>query len=123
MTITFKMAIKKCVKFFRLFHFTKVLTKPILKGSASLSNILHSTINFSSSYNINKTSFFFAPLAVCPQAGCSAFPFCTLTKPFIRLYFKYKTVLIPKLKYLLYILDSIIKCKYKQYTFGMFMKS
>ena len=28
--------------------------KPCLKGSASLSNILHSTINFSSSYNINQ---------------------------------------------------------------------
>ena len=54
MAITFEMAIKKCVKFFRLFHFTKVLTKPSLKGLASLSNILHSTINFSSSYNINQ---------------------------------------------------------------------
>ena len=54
MTIIFEMAIKKRVKFFRLFHFTKVLTKPSLKGSASLSNILHSTINFSSSYNINQ---------------------------------------------------------------------
>ena len=38
--------------FLGFFHFTKVLTKPSLKGSASLSNILHSTINFSSSYNI-----------------------------------------------------------------------
>ena len=43
MTITFEMAIKKCVNFFRLFQFTKVLTKPSLKGSASLSNIFHST--------------------------------------------------------------------------------
>ena len=51
MTITFEMGIKKCVNFLRLFHFSKVLTKPSLKGSASLSNILHSTINFSSSYN------------------------------------------------------------------------
>ena len=32
------------------------------------------------------------------QAGCSAFPFYTLTKLLIRLYFKYKNVLIPKLK-------------------------
>ena len=48
MTIIFEMAIKKHVKFFRLFHFTKVLTKPSLKGSASLSNISHATINFSS---------------------------------------------------------------------------
>ena len=28
MTIIFEMTIKKCVKFFRFFHFTKVLTKP-----------------------------------------------------------------------------------------------
>ena len=54
MTITFEMAIKKCVKSLRLFHFTKAPTKPSLNGSARLSNILHSTINFSSSYNINK---------------------------------------------------------------------
>ena len=54
MTIIFEMAIKKCVKFFRLFHFTKVLTKPSLEGSASLSNILHSTVSFSSRYNINQ---------------------------------------------------------------------
>ena len=45
-----------------------------------------------------KTSLLFAPLAVRVQAGCSAFPFYTPTKPLIRLYFKYKTVLIPKLK-------------------------
>ena len=38
--------------FLGFFNFTKVLTKPSLKGSASLSNILHATINFSSSYNI-----------------------------------------------------------------------
>ena len=37
--------------FLGFFHFTKVLTKPSLKGMASLSNILHFTINFSSSYN------------------------------------------------------------------------
>ena len=54
MTIILEMAIKKRVKFIRVFHFTKVLTKPSLKGSASLSNILHSTINFSASYNINQ---------------------------------------------------------------------
>ena len=45
-----------------------------------------------------KTSLLFAPLAVRVQAGCSAFPFYTPTKPLIRLYFKYNTVLIPKLK-------------------------
>ena len=49
-----------------------------------------------------KTSFLFAPLAVHVQAGCFAFPFYTLTKPLIRLYFKYKTVLIPKLNVFLY---------------------
>ena len=38
----------------------------------------------------------FAPLAVRVQAGCSAFPFYTLTQPLIRLYFKCKTVLILK---------------------------
>ena len=45
-----------------------------------------------------KTRLVFAPLAVCVQAGCSTFPFYTPTKPLVRLYFKYKTVLIPKLK-------------------------
>ena len=54
MTIIFEMGIKKRDKFFRPFHFMKVLTKPSLKGLASLSNILHATINFSSSYNINQ---------------------------------------------------------------------
>ena len=39
------------------------------------------------------------------QAGYSAFPFYTPTKPLIRLYFKYKTILIPKLKIFFYILD------------------
>ena len=50
----FEMAIKKHVKFFRLFHFTKVLAKPSLKGLGILSKILHAKINFSSSYNINQ---------------------------------------------------------------------
>ena len=45
-----------------------------------------------------KTSLVFAPLAFCVQAGCSAFPFYATTKLLIRFYFKYKTVLIPKLK-------------------------
>ena len=45
-----EMAIKKRVKIFRVFHLTKVLTKPSLKGSTSLSNILHAIINSSSSY-------------------------------------------------------------------------
>ena len=39
-----------------------------------------------------------------------AVPFYTPTQPLIRLYFKYKTILFPKLK-LFQI--SIIKCKYK----------
>ena len=39
------------------------------------------------------------------QAGCSAFTFYTPTKPFIRLYFKYKTVLNAKLKNIFHILD------------------
>ena len=34
-------------------------------------------------------------LFMCVQAGCSAFPFYSPTKPLIRLYIKYKTVLIP----------------------------
>ena len=54
MTIIFEMAIKKRVHFFSLFHFKKVLTKPSLKGSASLSSILHATISFSSSHSINQ---------------------------------------------------------------------
>ena len=45
-----------------------------------------------------KTSLLLAPLAVRIQAGCFAFPFFTPTKPLIRLYSKYKTVLIPKFK-------------------------
>ena len=53
MTIIFEMAIKKRVNFLG-FSFSKVLTKPNLKGLASLSNTLHATINFSSSYNINQ---------------------------------------------------------------------
>ena len=53
-----------------------------------------------------KISLSFATLAVCVQAGCSAFLFYTPTKPLIRLYFKCKTVLIPKLKKVfLYFLD------------------
>ena len=47
-----------------------------------------------------KTSLLFAALAVRVQAGYSAFPFYTPTKPLILLYFKYKTVLIPKSLYI-----------------------
>ena len=45
-----------------------------------------------------KTSLLFDPLAVGVQAGCSDFQSYTPTKPLIRLYFIYKTGLIPKLK-------------------------
>ena len=51
-----------------------------------------------------KTSLLFAPLALRVQAGCSAFPYYTPTKLLIQ-FFKYKTVLIPKLKLFFYILD------------------
>ena len=34
-----------------------------------------------------KTSLVFAPLAARVQADCSAFPFYSLTKPLIQLYF------------------------------------
>ena len=44
-----------------------------------------------------KTSFLFAPLAVHVHTGCSAFPFCTPTKPLMQLNIKYKIVLSPKL--------------------------
>ena len=44
-----------------------------------------------------KTSLLFAPLAVRVQAGCSTFLFYTPSNQ-KQLYFKYKTVLIPKLK-------------------------
>ena len=54
MTIIFEMAIKKRVKGLNFFHFTKVLMKPSPKGLASLFNILHATINSSSSYKINQ---------------------------------------------------------------------
>ena len=50
-------------------------------------------------------SLLFAPLAVHVQAGSSAFPFYAQTKSLIRLYFKYKLVLIPNLKMFAYILD------------------
>ena len=39
---------------FGFFPFTKVLTKPSLSGSTSLSKILHATISLSSGYNINQ---------------------------------------------------------------------
>ena len=42
-----------------------------------------------------KTSFLFAPLAGRVHTGFSAFPFCTPTKPLIRLKTKYKIVLSP----------------------------
>ena len=45
-----------------------------------------------------KTSLLCAPLAVRLHTGCSAFPFCTPTKPLIQLHIKYKTVLFPKLQ-------------------------
>ena len=48
-----------------------------------------------------KTSLLFTPLAVRDQAGCSPFSFYTPTKSLMRLYFKCKTVLIPKLKMIL----------------------
>ena len=54
MACMFKMAIKKSINFNRLFHFTKELTKHSLKGSTSLSNILHAIICFHLSYNINQ---------------------------------------------------------------------
>ena len=49
-----------------------------------------------------KTSFLLAPLAVHVHTGYSALPFYTRTKPLLRLYLKYKNVLIPKLKIFLY---------------------
>ena len=49
-----------------------------------------------------KTCLLFAPLDVRGQADYSAFPFYAPTEPLIRLYFKYKTVLVPKLKIILY---------------------
>ena len=53
-----------------------------------------------------KSSLLFAPLAVHAQAGCSAFPVYTPTKPLQLLYFKYITVLTHKLeKKKIYILD------------------
>ena len=56
------MAIRKSVKFVRLFHFKKVLTKPSLKGSTSLSNnILHAAFCFTSSNSINKIRYLFYP--------------------------------------------------------------
>ena len=42
-----------------------------------------------------KTSFLFAPLAVCVLTGCFTFPFYTPTKPLMQLHIKYKTVLFP----------------------------
>ena len=47
-----------------------------------------------------KSSLLFAQLPVRVQAGASAFPFYTLTKPLIRFYFKYQTALVPKLFFL-----------------------
>ena len=47
-----------------------------------------------------------AQLAFRVQAGCSAFPFYTPTKPLKRLYFKYKTFVIPNLKIIIIIKTS-----------------
>ena len=62
-----------------------------------------------------KTSHLFAPLAVRVKVGCSAFPLYTPTKPLIRLYFKYKTVWIPKLKdgILRWLFAGTLKFKYR----------
>ena len=54
MAIILDMAIKERVNLFEPFHFTKVLMRHSLNEWASLSNILHATINFSSSYNIDQ---------------------------------------------------------------------
>ena len=56
-----------------------------------------------------KTNLVVAPLTVCVQAGFSAFLFYTPTKPLIRLYFKYKPVLILQLTVIFFILDIHIK--------------
>ena len=62
MTCLFKMVIQKSVNFVRLFHVTKVLKNPSIKGLTSLSNnILHAAICFTSSNNINKIRYLFYP--------------------------------------------------------------
>ena len=45
-----------------------------------------------------KTSFLFAQLDVRVHTGCSAIPFCTPTKPLIRLNIEHKIVLSHKLQ-------------------------
>ena len=60
-----------------------------------------------------KTSILFATLAVRVQAGCSAFSFYTPTKPLIRIYYEYKTVLISELFFFIFKI-FLIECKYKQ---------
>ena len=55
-------------------------------------------------------------LSVFKLAVPLKFPFYSPTKPFIPLYFKYKTLLILMLKIFFIILDISFKCKYKQET-------
>ena len=83
-------------------HTVAKLTCPCNKLQTSISftrsdtgAVMDSEPHLSCTY---KTSVLFEPLAVCVQAGCSAIPFYTPTKPLLLLYFKYKTVLIPNLK-------------------------
>ena len=69
MTIIFEMAIKKVVKFFRLFHFTKVLTKPSLEGSVNkrTSHEILVLIAYASSEGPDESTFLFSlvrPFAV-----------------------------------------------------------
>ena len=67
------------------------------------------------------------------KAGCSAFPFYTPTKPLIRLYFKYKTVLVPKSKIYFLNLDIynknvnisnklVLECSWNHEYFGSLAK-
>ena len=71
-----------------------------------------------------KTSLLFAQFVVRVQAGCSAFSFYTPTKPLIQLYFKYKTVLIPKVEIIVIFYIFIIKCNISnKLNFWIFMES
>ena len=53
----------------------KVLMKSSMKGSSSLSNILHATISFSSSYNINKIWNYSVQIIIIDNRELSILPF------------------------------------------------
>ena len=98
MIIIFEMTIKKRVIFLKIIHFTKVLTKPSLKGSVSLSNVLQATINFSSNYNINQIRWSSVHIIIIDNGKLSTIYRCSVGR---RYTFKQYTIMMLPLYMLL----------------------